>query len=289
MPTETHHTTRPGRRLKSLCLPLLCFLLGIGCMYLIQAQNRIPSLAPNAGFQSVAMLQPLAKAPDLHDASNGLLRTVYGELEALPNIPQSREELSLGQMLARWGSADMAIAEPSVRRSVDTVAQTPPRHPSRSLVPPEKSGIEERTLPEPREKAKEEPLANIFSQGTLGQMTQLRAELEQLKLQVSIEETRSRLQQLRSANQVAAPAPRRLPSLDYPPIGMPEGFAPKPSLRLLSIQSVNGRYSATIGTSQGTRIVRVNDTIANGHVVSISRSCVVINRGHGNETLTIQD
>ena len=285
MPTETHTSSRIAARLTSLCLPLLCFLLDVGCMYLFMG----PSLLPFPAHPTITKhsLAKLPKAPALHDVSNGLLRTVYGELAELASIPLSQEEKSLGDLLAHLGGADMAIAEPFVYQPVGNMAKNPPKSPSKSLVPPTK--IEERDLPEPQPKAQEDPLANIFSQGTLGQMTQLRAELEQLKLQVSIEETRSRLNQLRSANQAPAPLSRRLPSLDYPPIGMPEGYAPKPALRLLSIQSVNGRYSATVGTSQGTRIVRVNDPIADGHVVSISRSSVVINRGHGNETLTIQD
>ncbi|MCR5813487.1 MAG: hypothetical protein K6G15_03195 [Desulfovibrio sp.] len=289
MPTETHTSSRFAARLISLCLPLLCFLLGVGCMYLVVSPCQLPfTTNANLPKRYEQRLAQLPKAPALHDVSNGLLRTIYGELKELPNT-HTQEGKSLGEMLAQLGGADMAIAEPFVYQPVDEMAKNPPKRPSKSLVPPAKSQIEERTLPESKEKAQEEPLANIFSQGTLGQMTQLRAELEQLKLQVSIEETRSRLHQLRSANQAPAAVSRRLPSLDYPPIGMPEGFSPKPALRLLSIQSVNGRYSATVGTPQGTRIVRVNDPIADGHVVSISRSSVVINRGHGNETLTIQD
>lgn len=125
-----------------------------------------------------------------------------------------------------------------------------------------------------------------FSAGTLGHMTQLRAELEQLKLQVTIEEARSRLNQLRGVS--SAPSATRMPSLDYPPIGMPA--APRDNgLRILSIQSVNGKFTATVGTQSGPRVVSKDDTINGSRVVSISRNSVVINRGQGNETLSIQD
>lgn len=124
-----------------------------------------------------------------------------------------------------------------------------------------------------------------FKAGSLGQLTQLRAELEQLKMQVTIEETRSKLNHLRGK-----PAtPSNMPSLDFPPIGMPAASAANSNVRILSIQSVNGKYTATVGTSQGPKIVSVNDSINGNRVVSITRNSVVINRGQGNETLTIQE
>lgn len=130
-----------------------------------------------------------------------------------------------------------------------------------------------------------------FPQGSLGQMAALRAELEQLKLQVHIEEVRQRLNQLKGQPATVNPAP----SLDFPPIGLP-GPASEPGagaqrnpLRLLSIQSLNGKYTATVGTPSGPRVVKVNDTVDGHRVVSISRNSVVINRGKGNEMLSIYE
>lgn len=130
----------------------------------------------------------------------------------------------------------------------------------------------------------EEAFPDAFKAGSLGQLTQLRAELEQLKMQVTIEETRSKLKQLRGA----PTSNSNLPSLEFPPIGMPTAVASN-NVRILSIQSVNGKYTATVGTAQGTKIVSVNDSINGNRVVSITRNSVVINRGQGNETLSIQE
>lgn len=130
-----------------------------------------------------------------------------------------------------------------------------------------------------------EAFPDTFKAGTLGQLTQLRAELEQLKMQVTIEETRSKLNSLRGKPST----PGNMPSLDFPPIGMPSGSSSNANVRILSIQSVNGKYTASVGTSQGPKIVSVNDSINGNKVVSITRNSVVINRGQGNETLTIQE
>lgn len=130
----------------------------------------------------------------------------------------------------------------------------------------------------------EDAFPDTFKAGSLGQLTQLRAELEQLKMQVTIEETRSKLKQLRGTT----PSNAHMPSLEFPPIGMPSG-AGSGNVRILSIQSVNGKYTATVGTAQGPKIVSVNDSINGNRVVSITRNSVVINRGQGNETLTIQE
>lgn len=136
----------------------------------------------------------------------------------------------------------------------------------------------------PVAKNSEEAFPDTFKAGSLGQLTQLRAELEQLKMQVTIEETRSKLNTLRGKGSSAS----SLPSLDFPPIGMPSGGSSN-AMRILSIQSVNGKYTATVGTGQGPKIVSVNDSINGNRVVSITRNSVVINRGQGNETLTIQE
>lgn len=130
-----------------------------------------------------------------------------------------------------------------------------------------------------------------FPQGSLGQIAKLRAELEQLKLQVHIEEVRQRLNQLKGQPGPTNPAP----SLEFPPIGLPgpaadpAGDSPRSTLRLLSIQSLNGKYTATVGTDSGPRVVRINETVDGYRVVSISRNSVVINRGKGNEMLSIYE
>lgn len=145
--------------------------------------------------------------------------------------------------------------------------------------------------PEPAQTQDQQPFPAGFPQGSLGQMAKLRAELEQLKLQVHIEEVRQRLNQLKGQTGPPPPAP----SLEFPPIGLPgpatdsTGGPPRSALRLLSIQSLNGKYTATLGTDSGPRVVRTNETVDGYRVVSISRNSVVINRGKGNEMLSIYE
>jgi type IV pilus biogenesis protein PilP len=145
--------------------------------------------------------------------------------------------------------------------------------------------------PKPAQAPEQAAFPASFPQGSLGQMAKLRAELEQLKLQVHIEEVRQRLNQLKDQT---SPTPRA-PSLEFPPIGMPgpatdpAGESPRKALRLLSIQSLNGKYTATLGTDSGPRVVRSNETVDGYRVVSISRNSVVINRGKGNEMLSIYE
>lgn len=146
------------------------------------------------------------------------------------------------------------------------------------------------TSPEPAHAQEQPAFPDTFPQGSLGQMAKLRAELEQLKLQVHIEEVRQRLNQLKGQSAPPLPAP----SLEFPPIGLPAPAAPaseppRSPLRLLSIQSLNGKYTATVGTDSGPRVVRVNETVEGYRVVSISRNSVVINRGKGNEMLSIYE
>lgn len=144
--------------------------------------------------------------------------------------------------------------------------------------------------PEPAQTPEQPAFPDSFPQGSLGQMAKLRAELEQLKMQVHIEEVRQRLNQLKGQSGPPLPAP----SLEFPPIGLPAPAAPaseppRSALRLLSIQSLNGKYTATVGTDSGPRVVRVNETVDGYRVVSISRNSVVINRGKGNEMLSIYE
>jgi hypothetical protein len=145
--------------------------------------------------------------------------------------------------------------------------------------------------PEPAQTLEQAAFPVSFPQGSLGQMVKLRAELEQLKLQVHIEEVRQRLNQLKNQPGPVSPAP----SLEFPPIGLPgpasdpADESPRRALRLLSIQSLNGKYTATLGTDSGPRVVRTNETVDGYRVVSISRNSVVINRGKGNEMLSIYE
>lgn len=168
--------------------------------------------------------------------------------------------------------------------SVAQSATTAQKAPTQSM---SKDTPKDNLKDEPKAAPEETAFPAAFPAGSLGQLTQLRAELEQLKLQVTIEEARSRLNQLRGLANPAPAAP--MPTLEYPPIGMPEAPKRDKSLRILSIQSVNGKFTATVGTASGPRVVKQNDTINGNRVVSISRNSVVINRGQGNETLSIQD
>lgn len=177
-------------------------------------------------------------------------------------------------------TAPEKVQTPAARGAAAQSATTAQKAPTQSM---SKDTLKD----EPKAAPEDTAFPAAFPAGSLGQLTQLRAELEQLKLQVTIEEARSRLNQLRGAANPAPAAP--MPTLEYPPIGMPEAPKRDKSLRILSIQSVNGKFTATVGTASGPRVVKQNDTINGNRVVSISRNSVVINRGQGNETLSIQD
>lgn len=147
-------------------------------------------------------------------------------------------------------------------------------------------------------KQKENTLSiSSFTPGTLGHMLKLRAELEQINMQVELEEARRRLNKLLYVEEKPTAIATARPSLAFPPIGMPSVTKTLESkikntvkpFRILSIQSVKGKYTAIVGTNSGAKKVKVNDVIFGRRVVSISRNTVVMNRGQGNETLTIQD
>ncbi len=298
MASETRQLHTRTQWLVFLGLPLACFLLGAGVMLL--CFDKIHSFGTTAATPTAAATADTAALPVFEDVSREVLLSVFDEMQATIDAPtgqhDSHRDKALSRFLSSFTRANMAMAAPSTQAPPSPVVAMPVMPPAnaapRLSIPAHASTAQQGIATQPNTPSQQNtapprPPADIFASGTLGQMTQLRAELEQLKLQVSIEETRARLNQLRSANS-APEARRQLPSLDYPPIGMPDAPS-RPSLRILSIQSVNGHYSATVGTPSGPRVVRVNDHVGGGRVVSITRGSVVINRGHGNETLTIQD
>ena len=285
-----------------LALTLAGLLLGFAIAYIGLGENVVVS-EPSSSL-ALPPSQQLRVIP-----TQALYIAEFKAPEILPAVWQDMQKIIEAEN--PFQQTEAAIAEPSLLRQflqqmapVQTVLASPPRFAPNG--PKQKQGAQVKpalqTVAEsnaaqagqapaahgPEKSSGEQP--DAFGSGTLGQLTKLRAELEQLKLQVSIEETRSRLNQLRGNS---SPEPKRgMPSLEYPPIGMPTD-APAPSakkqIRILSIQSVNGKYAATVSTASGPRVVRVNDSVGDGRVVSITRNSVVINRGQGNETLSIQD
>lgn len=255
----------------------------IEALYATPAQSlyldnfKAPSMARDTWEQAQKVIYARVPSARTVDGEKPLLALLANAIN--PVQEAHAETQAAGNAPKASGTADAAQKKPGTTGAAPgkTVAATPAPKPA-----PGKG----ETTAATEDPAEENAFPSTFSAGSLGQLTQLRAELEQLKLQVTIEEARTRLNQLRGT---ASPAPQPMPTLEYPPIAMPATPARDKSLRILSIQSVNGKFTATVGTASGPRVVSQNDTINGNRVVSISRNSVVINRGQGNETLSIQD
>lgn len=122
--------------------------------------------------------------------------------------------------------------------------------------------------------------------GNLGRLTDLKGELEELRIEVQLEELRAKKKSLLNPAPVAAP-PVRVPELTLPAMTPPKS-PPASSLELppvrragtavVSVRGVDGDVSALIRTGSGTVTVRKGSRFGGGVVTSVSRQAVVVSR-----------
>lgn len=124
---------------------------------------------------------------------------------------------------------------------------------------------------------------------TVGQMTFLRGQLEEKKLQVAIAEQEARLRQINAPSPAPVPVMQAMPSMPLDmlldsqktkPAKSPTFASPDRRQKgVVSIQGVNGVLSATIATAKGTMTVKQGDSFGGGKVESISYNQVMVRAG----------
>ena len=126
--------------------------------------------------------------------------------------------------------------------------------------------------------------------GNLGKISELRNTLEEETLEVQIEEKRARKRELTRSGSVPTLS---LPSLTPPAAPSPAPAAgPRPAgsggLRVISVQGVGGKLSATVRTGSGQAVVRKGSRLGDSVVTEISRQGVTIRRGGKTSTLPFE-
>lgn len=116
--------------------------------------------------------------------------------------------------------------------------------------------------------------------------------MEEETLEVQIEEKRARKRELTRSGSVPAPT-LSLPSLTPPASPSPAPAAgPRPAgsggLRVISVQGVGGKLSATIRTGSGQVVVHKGSRLGEAVVTDISRQAVTIRRGGKTSTLPFE-
>lgn len=119
--------------------------------------------------------------------------------------------------------------------------------------------------------------------GSLGRLTTARAELQELKTLVEIEQERAKLRDLQTPKVV----PLSLPPVTAPQVSAPH--APSFPARVVAVSGVGGRMVATVQTVKGTRRLHVGDAFEGGRVESISRDSVNIRTGSRIQTLWFKE
>lgn len=126
---------------------------------------------------------------------------------------------------------------------------------------------------------------------TVGQITFLRGQLEEKKLQVAIAEQEARLRQINAPSPAPVPVMQAMPLPQIPldmlldsqkikPAKSPTFASPDRRQKgVVSIQGVNGVLSATIATAKGTVTVKQGDSFGGGKVESISYNQVMVRAG----------
>lgn len=116
----------------------------------------------------------------------------------------------------------------------------------------------------------------------LGELSDLRGELEKLKIQSQIEELKTK--QVESLQKRTVPQVS-LPALTPPPassraasVSLPEPRSGRSGLSVISVQGVGNTITATVQTSSGQTVVRPGSKIGDMVVTSISREGVSVRR-----------
>lgn len=120
----------------------------------------------------------------------------------------------------------------------------------------------------------------------LGELSDLRGELEKLKIQSQIEELKTKqIESLQKRTSGSATPQVSLPALTPPaagsrsaPITLPEPRSGRSGLSVISVQGVGNTITATIQTSSGQTVVRPGSKIGDMVVTSISREGVSVRR-----------
>lgn len=118
----------------------------------------------------------------------------------------------------------------------------------------------------------------------LGELSDLRGELEVLKIQSQIDELKAKqsaLKQKGAAPSASMPAQLSLPAFTPPPASSSRALslpATRSGLAVVSVQGVGNTISATVQTASGQVVVRPGSKIGDAVVTSISREGVSVRR-----------
>lgn len=129
---------------------------------------------------------------------------------------------------------------------------------------------------------KEAGAISVPQSGNLGRMTELRADLEEMKVIVAIEQEKEKLNSKKNT-----PAPQPQVILPEPPktVVKPREASPV----VISIQGVDGHASATIRSSSGSLVtVRPGDKFGGGVITAVNRTGVLVRRGNSSTTLAFE-
>ena len=129
---------------------------------------------------------------------------------------------------------------------------------------------------------KEAGTISVPQSGNLGRMTELRADLEEVKVKVAIEQEKEKLN---SKKTTPAPQPQVILPEPPKPVVKPKEASPV----VISIQGMDGHASATIRSSTGSLVtVRPGDKFGGGVIAAVNRTGVWVRRGNSSTTLAFE-
>jgi len=129
---------------------------------------------------------------------------------------------------------------------------------------------------------KEAGVIPVPQSGNLGRMTELRADLEEMKVMVAIEQEKEKLNSKKTT-----PAPQPQVVLPEPPKSVVKPKEASPVV--VSIQGMDGHASATIRSSTGSLVtVRPGDKFGGGVIAAVNRTGVLVRRGNSSTTLAFE-
>lgn len=133
--------------------------------------------------------------------------------------------------------------------------------------------------------------------GNLGRVTQLKAQLDELKLETQIEELQARKKQLAASPSSAPTLAAKLPELPLQELTPPRAATPAPAAlppsrsvktAVVSVQGVESDVTAVLRTRNGLVTVRRGTRFGGGTVSHISRHGVTIRTGNNTTTLRFE-
>ncbi|WP_197084294.1 type IV pilus biogenesis protein PilP [Desulfovibrio sp. TomC] len=125
---------------------------------------------------------------------------------------------------------------------------------------------------------------SVPKSGNLEQMTSLRAELDEVRLQVAIAQEKEKL-----LPKQPSPVPHQTAILSELPKPVAAAQPRQASPLVVSIQGADGYTSATIRSSAGTLMtVRPGDKFGGGVITAINRTGVLVRRGNASTALAFE-